>query len=75
MICISRDCPYYHKCARAFPNSTENGTVEQLLSWGSGATFPDGYVFEQNVCGPRGNWGMFMPLKGDTNEVIQEEGN
>ena len=68
MICISTNCPRYKECGRAFPNFKEDGqmhSVEPLLYWGSGsytynAETKQVEVKNDYVCGPEGNWGMYI---------------
>ena len=78
MLCCSTNCEKYETCGRAVgpgktPSLTSNMwdiTVEPLLYWGSGSIGldKDGHVeIEDNyVCGPKGNWGMYIPV-GDFN--------
>ena len=72
MLCCSTNCEKYETCGRAVGHGktlslTSNmcDTVEPLLYWGSGSIGldKDGHVEIENnyVCGPSGNWGMYIP--------------
>ena len=77
MLCCSTNCEKYETCGRAVGHGktlslTSNmwDIVEPLLYWGSASygLDKDGNVDikENYVCGPSGNWGMYIPV-GDFN--------
>ena len=77
MLCCSTNCEKYETCGRAVGHgktlsSTSKilDTVESLLYWGSVSygLDKDGNVDikENYVCGPSGNWGMYIPVSVET---------
>lgn len=64
MLCCSSHCERYNDCARAMiHNVSKEEQIENLYSYGScSIQWVDGEIVknENYICGPAGNWSMFI---------------
>ena len=66
-VCCSFECPKYAKCQKAGINNPGIHSARSYATCGTGNANGNG-VYEETLCGERGNFKLYKPIRRNRNE-------